>query len=159
MSLILDGGNGITFPSGSGTQAAQSKVLQVVSVTNTSNTSTTSTSFVASNLTASITPLFSTSKIFIIVNSIGSISSTSYVALYTIYRNSTNLSSSAGFTFAGVPQDGTVSMSYLDSPTTTSATSYTAYFRTSNSSGTAYFADTASGVGQTSTITLLEIAQ
>ncbi len=134
-------------------------VIQVVNASlQVGQNSTTSTSFVSSPLTASITPTSSSSKIFIVVNSVGLISSTSYVAAYTIYRNSTNLGSSVGLTFIGVAQSMNLSMSYLDSPATTSSTAYTVYFRSNNASGTAYLGDTLGGVSPFSNITLMEIA-
>ena len=67
MSLVLDGSAGVTFPTGSGIQGAQSKVLQVVSATYATTTSTSSTSLVNTGLTASITPKFSTSKVLVFV--------------------------------------------------------------------------------------------
>jgi hypothetical protein len=133
-------------------------VIQVVSAAlQIGSNSTSSTSFVSSPLTASITPTSSSSKIFVIVNSSGLISSTLYVANYSIFRNSTNLGSAAGMTFVGVAQSMSLSMSYLDSPATTSSTSYTAYFRSNNASGTAYLGDTLGGVSPFSSITLMEI--
>ena len=160
MTMIIDGTNGLTFNNAT-TQASAGAVLQTVSAgLAIGQNSTTSTSFVSSPLTVSITPKFSTSKILIIANSVGLISSSSYVAKYTIYRNSTNLGSAQGMTFigGGTNQDIPLSLSYLDSPATTSSTTYTVYFSSSNASGTAYLGDTAGGVSPTSSITLMEIA-
>ena len=156
MSVIIDGTAGITFPSGSGTQAAQSKVLQVVSATTLGSiTSTSSTSFVTTGLTASITPLFSTSKILIIVNSICSTALTSNYGSYTIYRNSTNLGGINGFVLINNGgQDASLAMSYLDSPASTSSTTYTTYIRVTNASQSVYLGDG----NATSAITLMEIA-
>ena len=67
MTTIIDGTAGITFPVGTNPQDAPSKVLQVVQGTLLTATSTTSTSLVTTGLTASITPLFSTSKIAIFI--------------------------------------------------------------------------------------------
>ena len=68
MTTIIDGSAGITFPNGSNAQAAPSKVLQVVTANTSGAVSTTSTSYVDTGLSCSITPLFSTSKILIMVN-------------------------------------------------------------------------------------------
>lgn len=158
----ISGSTVLNLPTGTGTVLTDAKpqsggVIQVVSAAlQIGQNSTTSTSFVSSPLTASITPKFSSSKILVIVNSVGLVSSTSFVSAYTIYRNSTNLGSSTGMTFIGVTQSMVLSMSYLDSPSTTSSTAYTAYFRVNG--GTGYLGDTLGGVSPFSSITLLEIA-
>ena len=163
MSLILDGTAGVTFPSGSGTQGAQSKVLQVVSAQNSIATSTTSTSFVTTNVTASITPLFSTSKILVLVfgggNDNGS-SSGNYINT-TIYRNSTNIgNASTGFNQTYGSSSRVIvpcAMQAYDSPATTSSTTYDTVFANGQASGTTYVQY--SNGNDVSTITLMEIAQ
>ena len=161
MSLVLDGSAGITYPAGSNAQGAPSKVLQVVTATTATSTSTASTSFVAAtNFSASITPLFSTSKIFVIVSG-GALDTRNlnFGMNCTIYRNSTNLGdSSAGFSYISGAASRIIipiSMSYLDSPATTSSTTYQVYFSSSSGSNTVYINDS-NAVG---TITLMEIAQ
>ena len=161
MSLILDGGNGITFPSGSGTQAAPSKVLQVVQGTLSGSTSTSSSSFTSTGLTASITPLFSTSKILIFVSLVGSYTVSSGNEMFTtIYRGSTNIApagtiqSFSDLYCASSNALSNISYAYLDSPATTSSTSYTIYFYSGVSGAVRINAN-----GQTSFITLMEIAQ
>lgn len=135
-------------------------VLQVVNATFSTQTATTSTSFVSTYLTASITPKFSTSKILILMTTASAISSTSYVGVATIYRNgTTNLGNgNGGLTLSGTAQDNSTVMQVLDSPATTSSTTYTAYVRTNNASGTYYFGDSIGGVYQSSQVTLMEIA-
>ena len=69
-------------------------VLQVVQGTYALGyTSTSSAAYVATNLTASITPKFSTSKILIIFNGNMYFSAGTGAAYTTIYRNSTNIAS------------------------------------------------------------------
>ena len=159
MTMTLDGTAGITFPSGSGTQAAQSKVLQVVQGTYSTEVSTTSNSYVTTGITATITPLFSTSKILVISSVIASNQGIAKSAFFTIYRNSTNLASNLysnfGQTyFSSSTAYTNTNMNYLDSPATTSATTYTVYMN-------AYGNQTlvANINGGTGTILLLEIAQ
>jgi hypothetical protein len=152
--MIIDGTNGLTFNNAT-TQASAGSILQVVSATysNASWTSTTSTSFVSTPLTASITPKFSTSKILIIASY--SLSPAVGQSIYsTIYRNSTNLgNSSAGMSeFNYGDYVYSTAINYLDSPATTSSTTYTLYFRTS--AGTARIV----GDSVTCSITLQEIA-
>jgi len=134
-------------------QQPTGSVIQVVGSTLSGNQSTTSTSFVTTNLSASITPQFSTSKILVIVNSVSGASS-GQSSFYTIYRGSTNLGGSNGLVIDGLLSqvDMPLSMSYLDSPSSTSSLTYTAQFRI-GSSGTAFF-----GEGNlTSCMTLMEI--
>ena len=159
MSMIIDGTNGLTFNNAT-TQNSGGKVLQVISSTLNSSTQTTSTSFTATGLTASITPLFSTSKILILINSVILNQSSSYPGYATIYRNSSNLGTTTGFTFVSVGSsaDVPVSMTYLDSPATTSSTTYTVYIRSANASGYVQLGDSGGGTYQTSVITLMEIA-
>lgn len=163
MALTLDGTNGVTFPSGSGTQAAQSKVLQVVSATYSTSTTTTSSSFVDTGLSVSITPLFSTSKIFIIIQALVEItksSTTDTGAQFCIVRNSTTIwqQGTIASEYLGISGNGpnlrsTKTYTYLDSPTTTSATTYKLQMASFNTSSV-----TAQLSSTPSVITLMEIA-
>lgn len=135
MALVLDGSAGVTFPSGSGTQAAQSKVLQVVTNTDTTNRSTTSNTPVASGFSASITPIFSTSKILVIFNGFvyaNQGTNANIIGVGSIYRgSSTQLTASRwGYSpsVSGGDWNGSCVMSYLDSPATTSSTTYNFYW-------------------------------
>ena len=111
-------------------------VLQVVSANTTTSTSTSSTSFVATNLAATITPISTSSKIFIIVAG-GAIRAGSGNQIYmTVYRGATNL----GNANRGLSQmngnasnDYTPALSYYDGPATTSPTTYTVYVATASS--------------------------
>ena len=160
MTVIIDGTAGVTFPvtagSASAVQASSGRVLQVVSTTSNSQFSTTSSAFVTTGFTLSITPSSTSSKIFIMANAGVWSNSTNDQPIFTIYKNSTNLGSSTrGFaqiySAAGGLQGG-MAMQYLDSPATTSSTSYTVYMRTIG--GTGYWgAD-----GGTQVLTLQEIA-
>ena len=108
------------------------KVLQVVNATYSTLTSTTSATFVTSGLSASITPSSDTSKILIIHDVAGEHLSASYISCITIFRGTvagTNLgNASTGFLVMyvnGTTVLGSMSMSFLDSPATTSSTTYT----------------------------------
>ena len=132
-------------------------VLQVVSANRSGEQSTTSTSFVDTALTVSITPKYATSKVFVLYT--GSAGNNGAQESYlTLVRNSTNLGNgNAGlmrlwFQGSGSYHFGGFSMSYLDSPATTSATTYKVQFRTD--SGIVYV----SGGNSTDTITVVEIA-
>jgi hypothetical protein len=118
------------LPSGLG-----GKVLQVVTATDTTSRSTTSTSFVtASNtLSVSITPASASNKIFVIASFTSLAVS---AARYTIFRGATNLGDSS-FGMGGVSGGyrNASCISVLDSPSTTSATTYQAYIITDGSLG------------------------
>ena len=144
-------------------QLPTGSVLQVVQVQTTNTTSTTSTSFTAvSGMTASITPKFSTSKILVIVNiamqtvNNGTGSGGAGIA---IYKNGSYLSGdTAGYVSFYTNLSSTsprtrIPMIYLDSPATTSSTTYALYFAAWNSNQS----NTNDG-GQQSNITLMEIA-
>jgi hypothetical protein len=117
------------------------KVLQVVSATDSTTRNTTSSSFVtASNtLSVNITPSSTSNKIFIIVNAGGYINNTGD-ANYTIYRDSTNLGGSNGMTTmyndTSAQINGSIAMSYLDSPSSTSELTYQVYLKAN--AGTVY---------------------
>ena len=113
---------------------AKGMVIQVVQ--NTSNTphSNTATSFTSTGFSVTITPTSTSSKILLNVNATVSAGATNCQPIVTIYRNSTNIGQSTRgfgqlFSNAGschMP----FSTSFLDSPNTTSAVTYTIYMRT-----------------------------
>jgi hypothetical protein len=131
-------------------------VLQVINATDATGRSTISTSFVtASNtLSVTITPSSASNKILILVSS--ALYSPSDSEMYvTIYRGATNLGSSNGL---AITRDGVVNamcnagINYLDSPATTSATTYQVYFRNTDSTNS-----TLNRSGVKGSITCLEI--
>ena len=135
----LGGANAITGTIPTTVAPGQGKILQVVTATDSSGRSTTSTSFVtASNtMSGSITPSSASSKVFITVS--GNIyQQTGGKYIYaTIFRGSTDLGASSDRGLTNIyanPNDsgGSLAMSILDSPSTTSATTYQVYFRTTS---------------------------
>lgn len=137
MSLLLDGTNGITFNNAT-TQASAGQVLQVVSVTSTTQVSTNSSTFVASGLSATITPKFSTSKILIMFTGVEYGTGQS-----TFARGTTQLQAGATYGFTGWTSssafENPMSMHYLDSPATTSATTYNVYIRAITGGSGSYY--------------------
>ena len=122
---VLDASAGFVAPAGS--------VIQVVSFETASITNTSSTSFVASLITVSITPSSATSKILVTASTNG-YAPVNYSMFYTFFRNnSVELSGGAtgygGHWIAGQRAVIPITLTHLDSPNTTSATSYTVYFR------------------------------
>jgi hypothetical protein len=155
------GTNTITLPASTGTVVTtgspqSGSVLQVVSNTYTTIVTTTSTSPVTTNLAVSITPKFSTSKIFAIVNLGGTGIAGNDVAKFYIYRGATLITTFHDNFYHNTssPLYAPVGMSVLDSPATTSATTYTVYF----ASGAGSEATMNANSRTNSIITLMEIA-
>ena len=146
---IGSSGDTVTFPSGV-TVSGAGKVLQVITATDSTQRSTTSTSFVtgSNTLSVSITPSSTSSKIYLICTTSGY---TTSQARYTIYKGATNLGTAQGITDKQGGNWDSVAMSYLDSPATTSATTYQVYFK-SATAGTSYLNN-----GNTASITAFEI--
>lgn len=156
MSITKIGARAITaLPSGVG-----GKVLQVVSATDSTVRGTSSTSYVtASNtLSASITPSSASNKILILANTNlrGNVGVNNMFS--TVYRGATNLASSGQFCSDYGGYGSYLSTSYLDSPSTTSSTTYQVYIKVTNT-GTCYMnSPDGAGTAVTGTITLMEIA-
>lgn len=173
-SLDLSGKT-VTLPSGTG-----GKVLQVVHGSSTATQVIATSSFVSTAITASITPISTSSKILVsssiaCATTDGGGSEGSY---FRLYRDGSNLWDSCGansgsrygiFTgLAGFNGDDrgliTVSQQHLDSPSSTSALTYTIYGRSYDSNYPNYInrsyidPDNAYTPRGISTITLMEIA-
>ena len=128
-------------PSGGG------KVLQVVSATSTTSTNTSSTSYVDKNLSASLTPTLNTSKILVLVMQplhFQTSRATYCYSSYRLMRGATSISDQlnsfgieSGASGRGI--EGLwafASVAYLDSPATTSSTTYKTQFNVDNGSDT-----------------------
>ena len=130
------------------------KVIQAV-VGTSGAAYTTSTSYVTTGMSVSITPTSATSKILILTHAMmwqtnAYANCNSYTALF---RNGANLVSGADWTItAGQPQYSAIAITHLDSPATTSATTYAVYFR-NDSGGNAAF----NSGGNSGSIIALEI--
>jgi hypothetical protein len=132
-------------------------VLQVVQATTLSYTLTSSTSYVATNLTATITPSSSANKILCFVQT-GTWGASADYAVLTLYRNGTNLGtgtlSALGVNSTnGNAYTSLAPLSIVDSPSSTSALTYTLYLKSYNGTSVG-INDTSS----TNTIILMEIA-
>lgn len=140
------------------------RVVQAVMSQNGSYSGTTATAFVGTGHTATITPTSASSKILVLYSGFmwqTNIYAFSGNAYSTIYRGSTNLAGGTnGFTMTnvntaaspgGASNYGSVAVSYLDSPASTSPLTYQIYIRAEGGANAAW-----NGNG-TATITLLEI--
>jgi hypothetical protein len=137
-------------------------VLQVVNATYGTIVSSTTNVLIDTGLTATITPKFATSKILILISQNGAskTAATGADIGLVLQRNGTaitGISLSWGYGAANRFDDGSLSTCYLDSPATTSATTYKTQFKNSDAAGTVYLQY--NGTNAVSTITLMEIAQ
>jgi hypothetical protein len=124
--------------------AAGGKVLQVINATTTTSATNTTTTYADTNLTASITPSATNSKVLVTVSQIIGHGIVESVKL-KLLRGGTDISVVGGFlgyvTVGGVYGEvfgQNVSISYLDSPNTTSATTYKTQFALNTGSGNAF---------------------
>jgi hypothetical protein len=182
-TLLLPGGNGssgqVLTTNGSGVLSWSNRpILQVVSATKVDTFTTSSTSDVEiTGLTVSITPATTTNKILVLV-SIGACGTTTndYGAFFSLYRSASVISGAIG-TAAGsrkvcssaVRSSNSArytgaSISYLDSPNSTSSLTYSTYVSMESGGGTAVVnrngsdGDQANFPRSISTITILEVA-
>ena len=136
---------------------AAGHIIQVVNGSLATGVTNATTTYADTGVTATITPRFATSKILVNVNIMGVenavISSGVFLKLL---RGSTDLSEWAKYVgYAGPYYSNHPNTSYLDSPSTTSATVYKVQMRRGAGSGNAYI----NANSCTSTITLMEIDQ
>ena len=140
---------------------ASGKVLQVVSANYATSTSNSTNTFADTGLTATITPSSATSKVLVIVSQNGCVKSAgnsqNRIAL-RLMRGATNILSVGDyFGYDGIATEvigESISCNYLDSPATTSATTYKTQFMNPQNVASVSVQFTSS---HNSTITLLEI--
>lgn len=145
-------------PTGSSNQAYP--IVQIVTGTSTTLFSTTSSTFQTTNLSVSITPKFSTSKIYVIATGSMGDSSTSKVVQATIARSGTNVLGTGGGAVWNVSIAGIlpVTIQAYDSPGTTSAITYAVQVRNFDGASTVNWGGGTSPE-LTQYITAMEIAQ
>ena len=156
-------GTTVSVPA-SQTLYAPGHVIQVLQFVWPTYQQLTANSYTATGLTQSITPKSTSSKILVNISvNTGNSGANAAENAFALYRGSSQLDTYERGIFAYDPGgaqvhvDANIFLSFLDSPSTTSATTYTLYGKTS--AGTLRFNDhITSGKGQ-STMTLMEIAQ
>jgi hypothetical protein len=136
------------------------KVLQVINATTSTQVSNSTSTFADTGLTATITPSSASSKVLVFVSQNGVQKNGDTAVEIKLLRGATQivfLTDSAGN--AGVSSTidcGTVGTTYLDSPATTSATTYKTQFSNYAATGTCRVQNF-KATSSTSTITLMEI--
>jgi hypothetical protein len=138
---------------------AGGKVLQVVNATYGTSTGNATGTLADTGLTATITPTLATSKILVIVNQNGVYKTSADAGQATdirLFRGSTQilqLEGFLGYTLSNVVSHVATGCNYLDSPATTSATTYKTQFKSATGTASVFVqADLAN-----SSITLMEI--
>ena len=128
-------GDAVTFGTSNPILRQKGSVLQVVSTVKSDTYSSTSTTFTdVTGLSVTITPTNKTSKILILVASNYGASGGSQIGMFNLVRNSTNIAvpDNTALTYSAsvAPYNQNLdnqvpwSINYLDSPATTSATTY-----------------------------------
>ncbi len=132
-------------------QPVPSGLTQAVMGKKETSANTTSTSYVTTGLEVTITPAATNSKILINCSWNTGFNNNDHATIYTLYRDSTNLSTATtesfgSYSFSGGDSNSTInyatrtaSLLYLDEPNTTSAVTYKLMFKTSNASYNARF--------------------
>lgn len=162
---VLQVNSGATAPEWATPAGGGGKVLQVVYGSYATETTSSSSTYADTGLTATITPTLATSQILVIVSQQGVLkddgNSVNRVRLQLLRGSTVVLKMGDNTAYTGAATNlniGSVSGSYLDSPATTSATTYKTQFASGNNTANvrvqSFYNDSASGV---STITLLEI--
>jgi hypothetical protein len=122
------------------TPAGGGKVLQVLTDTTQTRVANATTSFVDTGLEIAITPSSATSKILIMItaDSYKTDGNANNAIIWRLFRDATRIQSTQDALYTGTAliQNGTWSCIYLDSPATTSATTYKLQFANINASAT-----------------------
>jgi hypothetical protein len=103
------------------------RVLQVVAATTSTSANQTTTTYADTGLTASITPQANTSKVLVLVGQNGLLKQGDNAVAIRLMRGATTISTvttEAAYTGTSANNYGTADAFYLDSPATTSATTY-----------------------------------
>jgi hypothetical protein len=139
------------------TPAAGGKVLQVIQGTTITSTSNSTSTYADTSLSASITPTSATSKVLVMVNQIinksnGNVDNSVDLR---IVRGATSILESTYILYTGTTLAlySIASLVYLDSPSTTSATTYKTQFKNAHNGASVTTQQNSNG----SFITLLEI--
>jgi len=136
-------------------------VVQVVSESFTTRIASSSSSFVATDISASISPTSANSKIAVFISASGNTNNTDGTDMYytLVVNNLTNLGH-INYGFGAIRSthrtETPIVVNYVDSPSSTESVTYSLYFRSEVSGKTVEVPQLA---GQVCTIILMEIAQ
>jgi hypothetical protein len=162
MSIVLDGSGTISGLNADGLSSQPvfpGNVLQVVYGSTSTQVANTTTTYTDTGLTATITPKSASSKILVIVTQSCYRSGTATGVNIKLFRDATDLGlyvKNEAYTGNSTANVSTTAFQRLDTPNTTSPTTYKTQFANSTAVATAYVQVDNVGV---STITLMEIAE
>jgi len=161
-TLTLPDNTGTIVTSASSITASQlpaGSVIQVVTGTLGTGTSTTSVSFVDVGLSASITPSSASNKVLVLVYpSVSNVDTDANAISFQVLRDATSITKAVnhlyftGFTGSTLTRRAALMLSVLDSPNTTSSTTYKLQFHSRLGNSV-----TTNAANDVATITLLEI--
>jgi hypothetical protein len=148
-TILTTGSSGQSIPKAA---LPTGSVLQVVQGITPSFYTTTSSSSTATGYGLSITPTSSTSKILAMLTGDMDTGVANNQSIVTIRRGTTDLGAGSGGSIfsAANRMIGRIAVTYLDSPATTSSTTYNIYFQAGSGSAITWYGG--------STLTLMEIA-
>ena len=157
MAVTINGSGVVTGLASGNTGVG--KILQVVNATYSTQTSNSTNVYADTGLTATITPTLATSKILVVV-SVNGCSKQGNTGIGTkLLRGATVLMQTGeldGYTNSAAQNDiGSITANYLDSPATTSATTYKMQFNSWQNIASTVVQD---GSTARSTMTLMEVA-
>ena len=140
------------------------RVLQIVTGTTTTTIGNSTTTYADTTLTASITPQSSSSKILVLVNQNGTgktATNAGSAIQLRLVRGATTVvvfEALGGYTGTAISFVGSFGTVFLDSPATTSATTYKTQFRNVGNVSAVECQNGGAGETTTSTICLMEIS-
>jgi hypothetical protein len=176
MTTTIDGNSGVIFPNNSNQAIAglttsnpqSGGVIQTVQTTKTNTLTSSSGSYVDVGLTATITPKFNTSKIFVVFNfALGCDTGSANINMRIRNTTTSTTISSDPYNVVRWPSDGQssyycqrIQLQHLDSPATTSAITYSIQMYTNAGSFQINMPANTGGFSSplVSTVTLMEIA-
>jgi hypothetical protein len=154
---VLQVNAGATAPEWATPAGGGGKVLQVVQGDYATSTSSSSNTYADTGLTATITPSAATSKILVMYAISGrkNTANQENAINFRLFRDATNISQRTSMFYTGtaIQNYGYVASNVLDTPATTSATTYKVQFASDNNTA----AVTVHGSNDLSTIILMEI--
>ncbi len=151
---VLKVNSGATAPEWGAAPAGGGKVLQVVTGTQATQVTNTTNTYADTNLSATITPTLSSSKVLVLISQSVQQDGDGAGAVYIqMLRGATQIGTDQSLLYTGtnIFKSAFFSANFLDSPATTSATTYKTQIKTNAGNARANID------GGTSQITLLEI--
>lgn len=138
--MTYDNSSGlVSLEAAAGGGGSGGKVLQVVQSTHEGDFSSTSTTYVDTNFNASITPASTSNKVLVTIAGCVARSASTGRAWLTLYRDTTDITLTDTEAFMAMTADNDdelipFTLTYLDSPSSTSSTEYSLYVKSNTGS-------------------------